>query len=173
MQNSEVTSVSLHKLNQIAASGRMRLGPGYLMESLKMKKKKVVSQYDFPPGSASVVIVEEAGRVLAVSRKNNHGDLGLPGGKIEPGETPTTAACRESLEETGNIICNAMLAGAATINDIVVFIFRAELIRDVQAHVNEENALVKWATPAEICSGTFGKFNEKYVLPLLSKQENI
>lgn len=158
----------LHQLNQAVALRSTDWSLVYSLESLKMRKKKDVSQFDFPAGSASVVIVEEEGRILAVSRKDNHSDLGLPGGKIEAGETPVTAACREALEEIGRIVCNPMLAGAATINDVIVFIYRAELIGQIATHVNHENSLVRWASPAEICSGTFGHFNKKYVLPLLS-----
>lgn len=39
--------------------------------------------------------------VLSVSRKDNFADKGLPGGKIELGESPAQAAYRETLEETG------------------------------------------------------------------------
>lgn len=39
--------------------------------------------------------------VLAVTRRGRHDDWNLPGGKIDPGETPRVAAMRELLEETG------------------------------------------------------------------------
>jgi len=41
------------------------------------------------------------GLILAVSRKNNPNDFGLPGGKVDPGETSDQALVREILEETG------------------------------------------------------------------------
>jgi ADP-ribose pyrophosphatase YjhB (NUDIX family) len=133
-----------------------------------MKKKKNHSS-DFPDGSASVVIVEEDGLILAVSRRDNHSDLGLPGGKIETGETAITAACREAVEETGCILCNPQLAGIADVGSIKVFIYRAEIFGSVSEFVNSEGALVKWVKPEEICSGSFGKFNTDFILPVIAK----
>lgn len=44
-----------------------------------------------------------ANKVLAVSRKDDKNDFGLPGGKVDKGENPKFSACRELLEETGYI----------------------------------------------------------------------
>jgi 8-oxo-dGTP pyrophosphatase MutT (NUDIX family) len=50
--------------------------------------------------SVTALLVKD-GLVLAVSRKNDPNDFGLPGGKIDPGETSDQALARELKEETG------------------------------------------------------------------------
>lgn len=53
------------------------------------------------PKSVAAFILNTEGQLLAVSRKDDHEDFGMPGGKVEPGETLEEAICREVLEETG------------------------------------------------------------------------
>jgi 8-oxo-dGTP pyrophosphatase MutT (NUDIX family) len=50
--------------------------------------------------SVSVAVRDPQGRVL-IARHCAHSQWVLPGGTIEPGETPAAAAIREILEETG------------------------------------------------------------------------
>jgi len=156
------------RLSQVCARESFIWSALPVTKATRMKKKKNYGS-DFPDGSASVVVVEEDGLILAVSRKDNHSDLGLPGGKIESGETPITAACRETVEETGCTLCNPHLVGIADVGSIKVFIYRAEIFGSVQEFVNSEGALVKWVKPEEICRGSFGKFNTDFILPILAK----
>ena len=53
--------------------------------------------------AAGVIIVNDEGQILLVQR-GHHPQIGrwtVPGGRLEPGETPEQAAVREALEETG------------------------------------------------------------------------
>ena len=50
------------------------------------------------------MIVRRNYKILAVSRKNNHSDFNLFGGKLENGETWEEALIRECYEETGYYI---------------------------------------------------------------------
>ncbi|MEX5294036.1 NUDIX domain-containing protein [Kocuria sp. CPCC 205268] len=53
--------------------------------------------------AAAAVVVRGDGRLLLVrrGREPQRGRWSVPGGKLEPGETPAQAAVREVLEETG------------------------------------------------------------------------
>lgn len=53
----------------------------------------------FQPQAGCIVALKD-GLVLAVPRRSGN-QWGLPGGKVEKGETPRQAAIREMVEETG------------------------------------------------------------------------
>ncbi len=57
-----------------------------------------------PVKSATVLLQNDQGQILAVSRGKDTRDWGMPGGWIEPDEDPAQAAARELYEETGIIV---------------------------------------------------------------------
>jgi 8-oxo-dGTP diphosphatase len=50
---------------------------------------------------AAVAVLYQDGKVLGVSRKTDSNDFGLPGGKVEEGESFEEGLAREVFEETG------------------------------------------------------------------------
>jgi hypothetical protein len=69
--------------------------------------------------SVSVAIRDAAGRVLLARHVEGNRWL-LPGGSVEPGETPADAALREAWEETGPIVRLTRLVGVFGGPDFVV-----------------------------------------------------
>ena len=106
--------------------------------------------------SAQVVLINEEGLVLAVSRKDNHEDFGLSGGKVDPGETPEQAAIREVKEETGLDIYDLQLIFAMHKNGYMGYTYLAKYSGDISYN---EPHVVKWAPFEIIMQGSFGKFN--------------
>jgi 8-oxo-dGTP diphosphatase len=106
------------------------------------------------------------GKILAVSRKDNHSDLGLPGGKIDPGETPEQALVRELLEEIGVRIkefrkifedLDRVVGGERRP-------CRAYLIETWEGEpVSQERAILDWVYPSRLLEPTnsFHQYNQK------------
>lgn len=110
-----------------------------------------------------ILILNADGTVLSVSRKDDPNDKGLPGGKVEPGETPLAAAMRELLEETGyeandprywRIVYHAMSDGKLALTYEVPL----TVLRKVREP--SEAGVVAWVSPEMlIISKTFGEYN--------------
>lgn len=65
----------------------------------------------------SVLVYLFRGQDVLIMKRNKEPNLGLwvaPGGKIEAGESPHEAACREMFEETGLQVSNLRLRGLCT-----------------------------------------------------------
>ena len=125
--------------------------------------------------SAQVVLINPDGFVLGVSRKDNHNDFGLIGGKKEDiDETPEDTAIRETKEETGLRISNLRLIFAIHKDGYMGYTYLA----DYEGEINHnEPHVVAWVPFERLVMGSFGKYNKlvaeslndmgiKYVYPI-------
>jgi 8-oxo-dGTP pyrophosphatase MutT (NUDIX family) len=109
------------------------------------------------PSGACVVLTKDD-RILGVTRKYNHSDWGLPGGKLDPGETALEAIIRESKEETGLDIFNVELVDQRVFKDRLVYLFKAEWSGEIEYDPQTEG-LCDWVTWKELLEGSFGQYN--------------
>ena len=107
--------------------------------------------------SAQVVLISEEGLVLGVSRKTDHNDFGLVGGKCDPGETPEQTAIRETKEETGLDIYDLQLVFSMHKNGYMGYTYLAKYSGEIN---HNEPHVVKWVPFDVIMNGSFGRFNQ-------------
>jgi 8-oxo-dGTP diphosphatase len=130
--------------------------------------------------NAAVMLIVKDGLILAVSRRYDKTKFGLPGGKVEPEETPDQAAIRETLEETGVLVSKCE------------FIFLRDEPRDrpegedFHAYCyyatewsgtphDSEEGVVKWLTERELTvdKGAFADYNRRTLAVFRNKFPNV
>ncbi|MFE5582579.1 NUDIX hydrolase [Kitasatospora sp. NPDC056531] len=109
--------------------------------------------------AASVVVVDDAGRVL-LQRRTDNGMWALPGGKMDLGESLGDCGVRETYEETGIRVEITGIVGTYT-NPRHVFAYDDGEVRQEfsicllgrpvggELRVSDESHEVAWFTPAE------------------------
>ena len=110
------------------------------------------------PTVAVVAVVFKGFLILGVSRPHDHNDFGLPGGSVDPGESPAQAVVRELKEETNlDTTTSTPLDFRGSGRFARVSAFRIEATGEPRS--SDEGA-VKWCTKEELINGGFGDYNK-------------
>lgn len=97
--------------------------------------------------------------LLGVTRKTNLNDFGLPGGKIEMGETLYDGMCREVFEETGLTVHSARPIFIREDGEFVASVF---LVESYSGEIETgEAGKVDWITFNDLKLGSFGEYNKR------------
>lgn len=105
-----------------------------------------------------VFAINSEGKVLSVTRKDNNSDYGLPGGKVDDGESLQEALIRECKEETGldivSIYNNSCFIEKC--GDYMCYTYKVEVAGSISTN---ESGKVGWVEPHLITSGSYGEYN--------------
>lgn len=109
--------------------------------------------------TAQVVLINSEGLVLGVSRKTDHNDFGLAGGKMDPEDNgnPEATAIRETKEETGLDIYDLKLVFAIHKHGNMGYTYLAKYSGEIK---HNEPHVVKWLAFERLVNGSFGKYNQ-------------
>lgn len=107
---------------------------------------------------SALIFDQGTGRILGVSRKDNHSDFGLPGGKVDEGENFIQALVREVKEETGLSVLEYEMVFAGETHGFYCPTYLVKVTGEVNTI---EKGLVKLVTWYELMEGTFGEYNTK------------
>ena len=106
-----------------------------------------------------ILVFNEDGKILGVSRKNDATNFGLPGGKVDSGETEEQAVLRELLEETGLRIFDIRKVFEHT-EDREYWTSCWSGRIEGSIHTNEAG-VVRWVDKETLMRGAFGEYNRR------------
>lgn len=110
--------------------------------------------------AATVLVIADDGRVLAVSRRDDPTAFGLPGGKVDPGETSAEAAARELQEETGLVATD--LKPVFTRDGDGDGYTTTTFMGNVSGQIDtSEEGVIRWVDREVLFAGPFGPYNRK------------
>jgi 8-oxo-dGTP pyrophosphatase MutT (NUDIX family) len=105
------------------------------------------------PNAASVALIDKD-KVLLIqrARKPYFGMWSLPGGRLEPGETPEEAAQREVLEETGLNCFRLMPIRKMSLGEAGQFLLQVFATEGFEGEVktSDEVTAYRWVRPGDL-----------------------
>ncbi len=113
------------------------------------------------PIAVCALLVKD-GQILAVSRRNDHTKFGMPGGKVDPGETPEAALIREVQEETGLTVTSMSPIYRAVCmgdRDFDCITYKVTVEGEIVQHPGE--GVIRYVDPNVLYTGPFGVYNQE------------
>ena len=104
----------------------------------------------------SVALIFNQNKILAVSRKNDPNDFGLPGGKVDEGESFEECAIREIEEETGLSVFGLVPIYYRMDGEFFAVCYLAQWQGEIKT---SETGRVEWVDFDVITKGSFGSYN--------------
>ena len=109
--------------------------------------------------AVALIFSEDKKKLLGVSRKDNSKLFGLPGGKVDEGESMSEGVIREVKEETG---LNVKSASPIFLREDGEFVAAVYLVTDYSGEVStKESGVVAWITFEDLKQGAFSEYNTK------------
>lgn len=109
--------------------------------------------------AATCLFLREDGKVLGCSRRNRPDLWGMPGGKVDEGETVREAARRETEEETGLFIKSMHPIYAGSCDDLYWTTCFLVTSWEGEPSQQEEGIFVEWKEWEDLIAGPFGNYN--------------
>ena len=115
--------------------------------------------YSYPKKGAMVLLFNQ-GKILSVSRKYDPSLKGLPGGKVDEGETFLEAAIREAKEETGLDVFGLIPVFSRIDGEFFCVVYIGQWKGEIYKTNEKETGVVEWVSWEELEEGPFGSYNQ-------------
>ena len=132
-----------------------------ISEHIRALRRRVGHDLLLLPAVAAIVR-DDAGAVLC-QRRSDNGAWGLPGGALDPGESPAQALLREVFEETGLVVrpiaLAAILGGQAgfrhvypnsDVAEYMIALFECRVVRGTLGSLDGESLELRFFVPEHI-----------------------